>query len=87
MGDDEGVGRVLETAGEGGEVPFVPGVLLGDEDLDDAELLARGGMERIGSLRGKESRREKAEAESGEAERETKGHSDLKGGLIGSSLL
>ena len=47
VGDEEGVGRVLEAAGEGGEVALVPGVLLGDEDLDDVELLAGRGVERI----------------------------------------
>ena len=33
VGDKEGVGRVFEAAGEGGEVALVPGVLLGDRTL------------------------------------------------------
>jgi hypothetical protein len=39
-------------------------------------------VQRVGSLRGEEGRREEAEAESGETERETKGHSDLKEGWV-----
>ena len=48
VGDEEGVGRVFEAVDVAGEVAFVPGVLLGEEDLDDVELLARGGVERVG---------------------------------------
>ena len=47
VGDEEGVGGVFVAAGEAGEVALVPGVLLGDQDLDDVEFLARGGVERV----------------------------------------
>src|SRR5207302_9043369 len=40
MGDEEGVGRVFESVDVAGEVAFVPGVFLREEDLDDVELLA-----------------------------------------------
>ena len=46
-GDEEGVGRVFVGFGEGVEVSIVPGVFLGDEDLDDVELLPGGGVEGI----------------------------------------
>ncbi len=55
VGDEESVGRVFEPVDGAGEVAFVPGVLLGEEDLDDVELLARGGVERV-LLRGEEGR-------------------------------
>ena len=86
MGDEEGVRRVFESAGEGDEVSFVPGVLLGDEDLDDVELLAGGGVERIRLLRVEEGRRHEGEEESGEAEKGgTKGHrkSRMRSGWLG----
>ena len=47
MCDEESVGGVFVAAGEGCEVAFVPGSLLGEEDLDDIELLARRGVERV----------------------------------------
>ena len=59
MSDKEGVGRVLVAAGEGGEVALVPGVLLGDKDLNDAELLLGSGVERVWFLRGGERGRKK----------------------------
>jgi len=74
VGDEEGVGRVFESADVSGEVAFVPGVLLGEEDLDDVQLLARGSVERVRLLRGEEGGEEQSDAESGETERETKGH-------------
>src|ERR1700749_4307154 len=45
VGDEERVGRVFEAACEGGEISLVPGVLLGDENLDDVQLLAAGSVE------------------------------------------
>ena len=56
VGDEERVGRVFEAAREGGEISLVPGVLLGDENFDDVQLLAAGGMERVGLLGSKEGR-------------------------------
>ena len=40
VGDEEGVGRIFEAVDVTGEVAFVPGVFLGEEDLDDVEFLA-----------------------------------------------
>ena len=51
VGDNERVRRVLEGVGEGREIALVPGVLLGEEDLDYVEFLAGGGVERIRRLR------------------------------------
>ena len=68
VGDEEGVWRVFEPVNVAGEVAFVPGVLLGEEDLDDVELLARSGVERVGLLRGQQHRGVEGEAESCEAE-------------------
>jgi len=79
VGDEEGVGRVFESADVAGEVAFVPGVLLGEEDLDDVELLARGGVEGVGLLRGEEDGEKQHKAESCEAERETKRHRRSQG--------
>ena len=56
VGDEERVGRVFEAAREGGEISLVPGVLLGDENFDDVQLLAAGGVERVGLLGSEESR-------------------------------
>ena len=86
VGDEESVRRIFETADVTGEVAFVPGVLLREEDFDDVEFLARGGVERIGGLRGQECRRKKAKTESKEADRGTKHHRDLKGELVCSSI-
>jgi len=74
VGDEESIGRVFKTADVTGEVAFVPGVLLGEEDLDDVELLARGGVEGIGGLRTEECWGKKAETESKEAYRGAKHH-------------
>jgi hypothetical protein len=79
MGDEEGIGRVFESTGECDEVSFVPGVLLSDEDLDDVEFLAGGGVEWVGRLLRVNGRCHKGEEESGEAEGGTKGHGDLGG--------
>jgi hypothetical protein len=78
-GDEDCVGGVLEASGEGREVALVPRILLGDEDLDDVELLAAGGVERVWLLRGKEGWCKEGESESGEAERRTKRHEGSRG--------
>ncbi len=54
VSDEEGIGRVFESAGEGDEVTFIPGVFLGDQDLDDVEFLTGGGVKRVRFLRGEE---------------------------------
>ena len=79
MGDEESIGRVFESVDVAGEVAFVPGVLLREEDLDDVELLARGGVKRVGLLRGEEYGEKQSDAESGETDREAKGHKGSRG--------
>ena len=68
VSDEEGVGRVLVSLGEAGEVALVPGVLLRKKDLDDVELLPGGGVEGVGLLREDKSRRQEGEDESGKAD-------------------
>jgi len=74
VSDEEGIGRVFESADVAGEVAFVPGVFLGEEDLDDVELLARGGVERVRLLSGEDGWCDEGEAESCEAKSETTRH-------------
>ncbi len=64
VGDEESVGGVFESVDVAGEVAFIPGVLLGKEHLDDVELLARGGVERVRLLCGEEGWCDESEAES-----------------------
>ena len=45
VGDEEGVGGVFVGLGEAVDVAAVPGGLLGEQDLDDVELYAGGGVE------------------------------------------
>ena len=53
--DEQSVRRVLVPAREAGKIPLVPGILLGEENLNNVELLTRGGVERVGGLlRGEE---------------------------------
>jgi hypothetical protein len=47
VGDEEGVRGVFIALDEGREVAFIPCVFLSYEDLDDVELLFRGGFELI----------------------------------------
>jgi hypothetical protein len=77
--DEECVGRVFESADVADEIAFIPGVLLGQEDLDDIKLLARGGVERVWLLRGEEGGEKQSDAESGETDREAKGHEGSRG--------
>ena len=50
VGEEDGVGRVLVGVGEGLDVAAIPGGLLCDEDFDDVELLAGGGVEVRGGV-------------------------------------
>ena len=49
-GDEEGVGGVFVGLGKGVYVAAVPGGLLGEEDFDDVELYAGGGVEVRGGV-------------------------------------
>jgi hypothetical protein len=79
-GDEEGVGGVFVALDEGFEVATVPGGLLGEEDLDDVELLLGGGLE-LGVLRvGDEGQKEDGEeGKSGSAEAGAEWHEVTSG--------
>jgi hypothetical protein len=79
VSDEEGIGRVFESTDVAGEIAFVPGVLLGKEDLDDIELLTRGGVQRVRLLGWEDNWCDEGEAESGEAESETTRHKESLG--------
>jgi len=87
VGDKERVRRVFISLGETSQIAFIPGVLLGDKNLDDVEFLASSSVERVRFLRRKKSGREKGETEGGEAKRGAKIHRESRRRGVGSALL